>query len=68
MHVQGVYETQMNTEVFSSISDMVESMATKSNAQVGGSAFAETKDTSSDSTINTESTYASLGINSNVSI
>ena len=41
MHIQGVYETQMEQKTYSSVSDYVSAMSTKSNAQVGGSAFNE---------------------------
>ena len=41
MHIQGVYETQMEQKTYSSVSDYISAMSTKSNAQVGGSAFNE---------------------------
>ena len=60
MHVQGVYETQMTTETFSSVSDYVNSMSLKSNAQVGSSAFDETRRSLDSSTSETDTHTASL--------
>ena len=60
MHIQGVYETQMSTETFSSISNYVESMSIKSNAQVGSSAFDEERRTLDSTTSDTTTATASL--------
>ena len=60
MHIQGVYETQMTTETFSSISNYIESMSIKSNAQVGTSAFEEERKTLDSTTAETFAASASL--------
>ena len=41
MHVQGVYDTEMSTQTYSSIGDYVTSLSIKSGTQLGASAFNE---------------------------
>ena len=44
MHVQGLYETRMSTEAFSSVDEYAESKALQSNTRTGTSSFSEEKE------------------------
>ena len=61
MQIQGVYETKVSTETYSSVSDYMIALSEFSNTQTGNSAFQESQDSMNTRTTTTSGESESSG-------